>query len=59
MHEDFTHDTVGRPVTMPIVPEAVLRADIIEVRIVGGRKVYEPIPTRGMTPIPGDLKVVS
>ena len=59
VREDFSRDMVGRPVGMPTVPDEVLRADIVMVRIVGGRKVYEPVRSSGLTPVPGELKVVS
>ena len=52
VQEDFSRDIVGRPVGMPAVPDDVLYADIVMVRIVGSTKVYEPVRS-------GELKVVS
>ncbi len=47
--EDFSRDTLGRPVGLPPVPEECLAASVIVVRIEDGRKVYRPtvIPNPG------------
>ncbi len=37
---DLTHDTVGRPVDLPAVPETCLSAREIVIRIEDGHKVY-------------------
>jgi hypothetical protein len=39
---DFSHDSVGRPVELPAVPEECLSAGIVEIRIRGDAKVYAP-----------------
>ncbi len=52
VHEDFSHDTVGRPVGMPAVPEECLTASVIVVRIEDGTKVYRPTVIRSVTPRP-------
>ena len=49
VREDFSHDTVGRPVNMPAVPTDCLTAGIIVVRIEGDAKVYQPIAVRAVT----------
>lgn len=49
VHEDFSHDTVGRPVGMPAVPQECLTASVIVVRIEDGTKVYRPTVIRGVT----------
>lgn len=39
---DFSHDSIGRPVELPAVPEECLSAGIVEVVIRGEAKVYAP-----------------
>jgi hypothetical protein len=46
VNEDSSHDTLGRPVGMPPVPDECLRASVIVVRIEDGRKVYRPTVIR-------------
>jgi hypothetical protein len=58
VREDFSRDTVGRPVTLPAVPHECLTAPFILVRIEDGTKVYESRAAGGRTPAPGLLKVV-
>jgi len=44
---DLTHDTVGRPVDMPALPEECLTAREIMIRIENGTKVYRAMgPSR-------------
>jgi hypothetical protein len=57
--EDFSRDTVGRPVDMPAVPEECLTADVIVIRIEGHTKVYQPVEFTHRPPGPHRLKVVS
>ena len=59
VQEDFSRDTVGRPVDMPAVPEECLTADIIVIRIEGQTKVYQPVESTRRPPGPRRLKVVS
>jgi len=40
--EDFSHDTVGRNVRFPAVPEDCLSAAVVRVRLHEGMKVYVP-----------------
>lgn len=49
---DFTHDTVGRRVDMPGVPDDCRTAAVVIVRIVDGAKVYRPQGPTGGTPRP-------
>lgn len=59
VQEDFSRDTVGRPVDMPAVPEECLTADVIVIRIDGQTKVYQPVESTRRPPGPQRLKVVS
>jgi hypothetical protein len=57
VQEDFSRDSVGRPVNMPEVPRECLTAEIVVVRIADGTKIYEPLGSSGVTPIPSRLRV--
>jgi hypothetical protein len=48
--EDSSHDSIGRPVEMPAVPEECLTASLIVVRIEDGSKVYRPTIIRSLPP---------
>ena len=48
--QDSSHDSVGRPVGMPAVPEEYRPASLIVVRIEGGTKVYRPTIVRNPAP---------
>ncbi len=54
VREDFSHDTVGRPVGMPAVPDECLTASVIVVRIEDGTKVYRPTVIRSVAARPTD-----
>ncbi|MEQ1831581.1 MAG: hypothetical protein ABL977_00895 [Candidatus Eisenbacteria bacterium] len=47
---DFSHDTIGRRVDLPGVPEDCRTAAVVVVRIEDGAKVYRPLPPRGGAP---------
>ena len=57
VQEDFSRDSVGRPVTMPEVPEECFTADVVVVRIADGTKFYDPQES-GVTPVPSRLRVL-
>lgn len=50
VHQDSSHDTIGRPVGMPAVPEECVTASLIVVRIEDGSKVYRPTIIRSVPP---------
>jgi hypothetical protein len=54
--EDFSHDSVGRPVNMPMLPQECLTSGIVVVRIADGTKLYEPLASTETTPVPSRLK---
>ena len=45
--QDYSHDTVGRNVRMPLVPEDCLSAAVVKVRLQEGAKVYVPAAPAG------------
>ena len=58
VQEDFSRDTVGRPVNMPKLSQECLDADVVVVRIADGTKIYEPLDSTNTTPIPSRLRIV-
>ena len=58
VQEDFSHDSVGRPVNMPQVPHECLTSEVVVVRIADGTKIYDPVASTGTTPVPSRLRVV-
>jgi hypothetical protein len=50
VHEDSSHDSIGRPVGLPAIPEECLTASLIVVRIEDGSKVYRPTIIRTAPP---------
>lgn len=50
VREDSSHDSIGRPVGMPAMPEECVTASLIVVRIEDGAKVYRPTIIRGTSP---------
>lgn len=56
--EDFSRDSVGRPVNMPRLPQECLTAEVVAVRIADGAKIYEPLDSTDATPVPSRLRVM-
>jgi hypothetical protein len=48
--QDLSHDTVGRQVRLPAVPEECRSAPVVRVRLEGGSKLYVPATAGDASP---------
>lgn len=57
VREDFSRDSVGRPVNMPKVPNECVTAPVVVVRIADGTKIYETLDPTETAPAASRVRV--